>query len=318
MRRFYFAIICSSLLLAGHLNSQSKIEFTNPSFEGDVAHSQTPVGWYSCQKGMNSPPDIHNGKKKIWKNNQLPASGKTYVGLVLRQDGVIEHIGTELPEPLEENNNYAFTLKLSIPETFKGKLRNNQIISFEDPVALEVWGSNSSCEFGELLHTTDVVFDTEWKTHKIHIQPTEDIKWLHLIPRYINKEAYNAALLMDGLSCIYRTDSLYNFRPENLDVESMYHSIKLQNKDGNASFNVINEYYVQEIIKSPQGEIKQILLYDFSIKDEYSIHTMDAQRISMKHGMSKTYDLYSNRLLRRKNYQKGKIVKGSLTMNGLR
>lgn len=318
MRRLYFAIICSSFLLVGHLNGQSKIEFTNPSFEGDVAHSQTPSGWYSCQKGMNSPPDIHNGKKKIWKNDQRPASGKTYVGLVLRKDGVIEHIGTELSDPLEENTNYAFTVKLSIPETFRGKLRNNKIISFEDPVALEVWGSNSNCDFGELLHTTDVVFDTEWKTHKIHIKPSQDYKWLHLIPRYINNEAYNAALLVDGLSFIYETDSLYNFRPEKFDTEAMYHSIKGQNKDGDASYNIVDEYYIQEIIKSNGGEIKQILLYDFSIKDEYTIYTMHDQSINVKHGLSKTYDLYSNRLLRRKNYQKGKAVKGSLTMNGHR
>lgn len=318
MHRVIFAIICSSILLCQHLNAQNKIEFTNPSFEGDVAHSHTPTGWYTCQKGLNSPPDIHNGKKTIWKNTQRPANGFTYVGLVLRQDGVIEHIGTELPDELKAGQHYAFSVKLSIPETFRGKLRNNTIIAFEDPVALEVWGSNSSCDYGELLHTTDVVHKTNWKTYKIHLKPSEDYTWLHLIPRYINDEAYNAALLVDGLSPIHKTDSLYNFRPEHFDCEHLYLSLKGRNKDANISYNVLNEYYIQEVVKSPTGNAKQILLYDFSVKDQYSVHNMDSQSISMKNGVSKTFDLYSNRLIKSRNYKNGRIVKGSLTMNGLR
>ena len=316
MNSLIYAIICSSFLLVNHLTPQSKIEFTNPSLEGDVAYSSTPKGWNTCKKGMNSPPDIHNGKRLVWKNTQKPASGKSYVGLVLRQDGVVEHIGTELPEKLIKDNYYAFTVKLSIPETFTGKLRNNQVIEFTDPVALEVWGSNSDCDFGELLHTTDVIHDTDWKTHKIHINPQEnDYKWIHLIPRYINDKAYNAALLIDGLSSIYKTDTLYNFYPEQFDAEKVYLSIKKRNKDADASYSVINDFYVQEIIKT-SGNAKQVLLYDFTIKGEYTIYPMDKQKISVKNGTSKTFDIRTNRLIQRKQYENGKIVKGSLSMNG--
>ena len=316
MNSFIYAIICSSFLLFNHLIPQSKIEFTNPSLEGDVAYSSTPRGWYTCNQGMNSPPDIHNGKRLVWKNTQKPASGKSYVGLVLRQDGVVEHIGTELPEKLMKDRFYSFTLKLSIPEVFTGKLRNNQIIEFTDPVALEIWGSNSECKFGELLHTTDVIHNTDWKTYRVHINPKEsDYKWVHLIPRYINDTPYNAALLVDGLSAIYKTDSLYNFNPEQFDAEEIYLSIKKRNKDADAAYSVVNEFYVQEIIKSG-GNVKQVLLYDFTIKGEYTIFSMDTEKISQKNGVSKTFDIRSNRLTQRQHYENGKIVKGSLTMSG--
>jgi len=316
MNSFIYAIICSSILLFNHLTPQSKIEFTNPSLEGDVAYSSTPKGWTTCNKGMNSPPDIHNGTRLVWKNTQKPASGKSYVGLVLRQDGVVEHIGTELPSKLMQDQHYAFTLKLSIPETFKGKLRNNQVIEFTDPVALEVWGSNSDCEFGELLHTTDVIHDTEWKKHKIHLNPKEnDYDWIHLIPRYINDEPYNAALLVDGLSAIYTTDSLYNFNPERFDAEEIYKTIKKRNKDADAAYSVINDFYVQEIIKTG-GSVQQVLLYDFTIKGEYTIYKMHKQKITQKNGVSKTFDIRSNRLVKRQHFENGKLLKGTISMNG--
>jgi len=265
---------------------------------------------------MNSPPDIHNGKRLVWKNTQKPASGKSYVGLVLRQDGVVEHIGTELPAKLKRDSHYAFTLKLSIPEVFTGKLRNNQIIEFTDPVALEVWGSNTDCEFGELLHTTDVIYNTDWQTYKIHIKPVEsDYKWIHLIPRYINDTPYNAALLVDGLSAVYRTDSLYNFYPERFNAEQLYLSIKKRNKDADAAYSVVNDFYVQEIIKSGGNAVK-VQLYDFTIKGEYTIYTMHKQKVSVKHGTSKTYDLRSNRLVQKEQYENGKLIKGSMSMNG--
>ena len=317
MNSLIYAIICSLILLCNYTTPQSKIEFTNPSLEGDVAYSSTPKGWNTCKKGMNSPPDIHNGTRLVWKNTQKPASGKSYVGLVLRQDGVVEHIGTELPEKLKKGNHYAFTVKLSIPEIFTGKLRNNQIIEFTDPVALEVWGSNSDCEFGELLHTTDIIHHTDWKTHKVHINPQEqDYKWIHLIPRYINDEAYNAALLVDGLSSIYKTDTLYNFYPERFNPEEIYKSIKKRNKDADAAYSVINDFYIQEIIKTSDGNAQRVLLYDFTIKGEYTIYTMNKQKINQKNGVSKTYDLRTNRLVHRKQYENGKIVKGSFSMNG--
>lgn len=309
-------MICSFLLLSSQATTQGKIEFTNPSLEGDVAYSSTPKGWNTCKQGMNSPPDIHNGKRLVWKNTQKPASGKSYVGLVLRKDGVVEHIGTELLSKLNQDEHYAFTVKLSIPEVFKGKLRNNQIIEFTDPVALEVWGSNSDCKFGELLHTTDVIHETNWQTHKIHINPKEnDYKWIHLIPRYINDTPYNAALLVDGLSAIYKTDSLYNFRPEHFNVKEVYLAIKKRNKDADAAYSIINDFYVQEIIKS-SGNAQQVLLYDFTIKGEYSIHQMHIQKINVKDGISKTFNIRSNRMTHQKLYENGKSVKGSMSMNG--
>ena len=101
-------LFCLSFVF--HSKSQDTIRLDNFSFEDFPRHSYTPRGWYDCGFPDESPPDIHpqmdGGEFKV---NAEPADGRTYIGMVVRDNVTWEAIGQRLNTPLKENQCYDFS-----------------------------------------------------------------------------------------------------------------------------------------------------------------------------------------------------------------
>jgi|SRR5690606_2770898 len=104
--------------------TQDTIRLKNSSFEGepqqgDKFHSTQIEDWVDCAPYYNfngeSPPDIHpNG---IWGNNLKAQDGKTYLGMVARDNDTYEAISQVLSEPLIAGKCYTLSVYLARAQT---------------------------------------------------------------------------------------------------------------------------------------------------------------------------------------------------------
>ena len=89
----YFLLFLFCSLFTFDVNAQDTIRLDNFSFEDFPRHSHVPKGWYDCGFPDESPPDIHpqmgGGEFKV---NMAPVDGKTYIGMVVRENGTWEAI----------------------------------------------------------------------------------------------------------------------------------------------------------------------------------------------------------------------------------
>ncbi|MEL6944017.1 MAG: hypothetical protein AAFO82_15255, partial [Bacteroidota bacterium] len=112
MKRIYLPLLLFFFccLFSFHAKSQETIRLNNPSFEDFPRHSHVPRGWYDCGFADESPPDIHpqmdGGEFSV---NAIPVSGRTYLGMVVRDNGTWEIIGQRLKFPLKTNQCYDFS-----------------------------------------------------------------------------------------------------------------------------------------------------------------------------------------------------------------
>lgn len=86
-----------------------------------------------------SPPDIHpNG---FWENN-LPASdGKTYLGMVTRDNDTYESVTQRLSKPMKAGKCYAITVHLARAERYVSHSRmTSDETNYSTPVTLRIWG----------------------------------------------------------------------------------------------------------------------------------------------------------------------------------
>jgi hypothetical protein len=107
MKRSIFLIFFPTLLLATHLFGQDEpIRLANPSFEGSPGAGgeavKLPDGWYDCGFPGESPPDVHpkegGGAFQVTKE---AFHGKTYLGLVVRDNDTWEMVSQRLSAPVQ-------------------------------------------------------------------------------------------------------------------------------------------------------------------------------------------------------------------------
>lgn len=182
-----------------------QITLPNTSFDLDTpGHSKTPRGWMSCGWSTESPPDIlPDGTFQV----TMPAfDGVTYLGLVTRDNGTWEAVGTRLSSPIEQDKCYSMKLALAQSDSYYSVSRlTNTPANFISPVRLILWGANGNCGHGEVLAATDVINHFQWKTYTIQFRPQAD-SYTHLVLEvYYPENALqptNGNLLVDGISSI--------------------------------------------------------------------------------------------------------------------
>lgn len=184
------------------------IRLRNPSFEdtprcgGETRKGIS--GWFDCGKvnfPNESPPDIHpNG---YWENN-LPASDKkTYLGMVVRDNGTHESVSVRIDSMLEAGKCYRFTLHLAQADKYISRSRiSNQKANYITPAVLRIWGGSGFCNNKQLLFESPPIDHSEWLPYDCKFVPKTNFSSLTIEAYYTpnTNKPYNGHILMDNIS----------------------------------------------------------------------------------------------------------------------
>ena len=207
-------LIISTVLFSTAILAQYDdiIELRNASFEG-IPHKGVPSdnnigikGWYDCgelQFRNESPADLH--PIRAWEVELGPSEGKTYLGLVVRDNDSWESVSQRLPAPLELGKCYSFSIDMSRSPYYVSHSRVTQrVVNYTEPAVLRIWGGSSVCGLKELLAESAVIKNNDWKTFDFKISPKENIEFLTFEAFYKTpiKYPYNGHILVDNASPI--------------------------------------------------------------------------------------------------------------------
>jgi hypothetical protein len=200
-----------SFLLVFHLVSfllaqSSLIQLGNPSFEDVPGPARPPLGWFFCGPPEETPPDVH--PVTVMSVTQLAFHGKTYAGLVSRDNDTAEALGQSLDHTLEAGSCYMLRLYTSRSPIFKSHSRSTgDLVDFTQPIKLQIWAGNLHCQNEELLAETPLITDTTWQMHEMHFSPKANYKQLYFTAAREKESApYNGHLLLDHLSPVIPLD----------------------------------------------------------------------------------------------------------------
>jgi len=197
------------LLLGNVLFAQAPIQLKNPSFEDLTKPSTSLVGWMSCGMIGETPPDIQPGS---FGCTLAPADGKTYLGMVTRDNYTWESVSQELPASLDSGVCYTFTVQLATSQNYNSVSRlTSMAANYNAPVVFQLWGGYADCDEQVLLAESPTIAHRDWKKYRFilcHLQP-KPITYLMFQAYYPpGKSCYptNGNLLLDDLSEITVVD----------------------------------------------------------------------------------------------------------------
>jgi outer membrane protein OmpA-like peptidoglycan-associated protein len=198
-----WAMSCMMLLCGiPSLLMGQEITLTNSSFEDVPSHSTVPYGWKNCGDVYESPPDIQPGSFQV---DKIAQKGKTYLGLVTRDNDTWEGVSQKLAKPIEAGQCYKFDIYLSKSLKYislsKSSMKEE---NFNEAVRLRIWGGNSHCHKKEILAETVEVNHADWKKYRLEFNPTMEHQFIFIEAHY-KKGAffpYNGNLLVDNMSTI--------------------------------------------------------------------------------------------------------------------
>ncbi len=181
-----------------------EVRFRNPSFEGVAGPNRTPRRWANCGFRGESPPDVHPDPARLFFVNLLPYEGRTYLGMVTRDNNTWESVSASLSGALRQGQCYRFSIALASSDSYRSMSRStNQPVNYDAPVRLKIWGGNSPCEQEELLVVTDPVSTGPWQEYSFVIQPRlSDYMYISFSTDYAEDatQATNGNLLLDAAS----------------------------------------------------------------------------------------------------------------------
>ncbi len=183
----------------------------HPSFEGAPQHSTLPIGWRNTSNFEGeSPPNIQ--PKRVFSVSRPALQGKTYPGMVARDNKTYEAVFQKLESPLRKGGCYAFRLSICRSERYTSISRlTNQPVNYNRPAVLRIWGANGAKRRGELLVETAPVDHSRWKDYSFELHPQETWRYLVLEVFYDTANgdmvAYNGNQLLDYALPISSCDS---------------------------------------------------------------------------------------------------------------
>lgn len=184
---------------------EAPIKLYNPSFEGPPANSSPPVGWDDCGFAGESPPDTQVGDGSIFKVNQKAQAGKTFLGMVARDNDTWEAVSQQLSSPLLKGQCYSFSLWLSRSKRYYSLRKSGlDTVEYTTPVKIRVWGGIRGCDKRELLAESSLVDHSEWKRYDFKLKPTQNLGMIMIEAFYKTPSlnAYNGNILIDNASDI--------------------------------------------------------------------------------------------------------------------
>lgn len=183
------------------------IYLENPSFEDQPRPGRTPDGWADCGHSQESPPDIQPyGGFNVTRPAQ---DGRTYVGLVSRDNKTWEAVAQRLTDPLKQGSCYKFSLQACKSPIYMSPTRKNQSqpINFNKGLVLRIWGGNNYCDRAELLdQLKDPIDHADWRNYEFEFNPKEGDYSYICIEAYYKTPTfswYNGNVLIDNASEIF-------------------------------------------------------------------------------------------------------------------
>ena len=216
----FIASICAGLVCLPVHAQFDTINLNNASFEdipraGGVTNMLAIRGWHDCARTAypdQTPPDIHP-HEDAWMVSVGPADGKTFLGMVVRNDEAESHefLSQALEVPINAGDCYDFSIYLAQSTRYMG-LRSpvgyTDSVTFSrpfmTPAILRIWGGKSICSKDELLGESPAIDNNDWRVFEFRFEP-------ELSHRYITLEAfyevpiltpYNGHILVDKASAI--------------------------------------------------------------------------------------------------------------------
>lgn len=208
---FYRTIFSLYFLLLGSIIFAQKepIYLFNPSFEDEPIPGQVPGGWVDCshQKFPElSPADTHpSGNFNVIKE---AFHGQTYLGMVVRENDSWEFVSQRLSKTLDANSCYELSVYLARSRNYVSiHPTKKEIVNYNTPIRLKIWGGNDYCDRAELLAESKDVVDTHWELYHFSINPSASFKYL-ILEASIKTPTItipNGNILVDKISPIYPT-----------------------------------------------------------------------------------------------------------------
>ncbi len=179
------------------------IKLKNPSFEDYPSFSHTPERWLDCGFAGESAPDVQpSGAFGCTK----PASnGKTYLGLVVRDNGHSEAVGQKLKKPLLKDIKYSFSIYACQSQRYMSMSRlTGDSANYITPAIIKIWGGKSYCDQKQLLAQSQPIDFGDWKKLEFILSPKADYRFFMIEAHYIKvfKFVYNGNVLVDNASDI--------------------------------------------------------------------------------------------------------------------
>lgn len=168
------------------INLAGQITVTNPSFEDEPSDATTPQGWLPCDD--MTTPDIFPG---FWGVYNEPSHGKTYVGIITRENGTFESFGQRLSQTLKEKSCYFSEIDLAHSIIYSG---------YNKPIKLRIYLGNESCSKDQLIYESPFINHMNWKTFKFSFNPEKDYNYIIFEAYYQEgKFSHKGNILLDNL-----------------------------------------------------------------------------------------------------------------------
>ena len=199
------AVFASILCCLGSFQclGQAVFQLENPSFEADKpGPGIIPEGWLNLGAPDESPPDIQPGMFDV---NLKAQDGKTYLGLVVRDNNTWEGVGQRLGGYLQKDTSYTFSLYLARSNSFISMSRATlKEATYNAPTILKIWGVNTQTQQEELLAESETVSHSQWTRYSFTLTPkVADFDEIDLMAYYApGFEQKNGNLLIDNCSAI--------------------------------------------------------------------------------------------------------------------
>ncbi len=201
--------ILSLLFLVGNVNfAQSSSEggrsipLYNASFEGLPTCCRPPFGWEDCGFPNETPPDIQ--PSNAFDVTRPSYHGRTYLGMVVRDNDTWERVSQRLIAPMEANVCYEFSLFLCRSPIYLSPTHRDSTrkVPFVKPVKIRIWGGNNYCDRAQVLAESPLVKNTDWQKYNFKLEPQKRFAFIMIEAFYKTPVLlpYNGNVLIDNAS----------------------------------------------------------------------------------------------------------------------
>jgi outer membrane protein OmpA-like peptidoglycan-associated protein len=196
-------LVCLTLatgaLMAQH--EEGLIFLLNPSFEDMPRNSSPPRGWTNCGPRTETPPDVHPDPEFLFRVGMAAQHENTFLGMVTRDTETWESVGQQLSQSFVAGQCYRLDIHLARSLTYLSMSRmTSQPTNYVTPVRLRVWGGYSVCDRAQLLGSSELVSNSDWREYRLKLSPEDN--FTHIILEAYYPEAIllatNGNILVDN------------------------------------------------------------------------------------------------------------------------